>query len=497
MQKTVAIIGGGVGALSGAIRLARKGFRVKLFEKNERVGGKMNEHVLTTDAGTYRFDTGPSLLTMPFVIDELFAFAGVERSDYLDIMPINPICRYVYPDGSVLDAGADTQAMMGEIERFSSRAEAEQYARFLNYTQRIYDLTAEIFLFTPFQEWRNVLKSRHLAKLLRLPQIDPFRSVHASVERFFTDKRLVQLFDRYATYNGSNPFEAPATLNVIPWVELGLGGFYIRGGMYRLVEQMEVLARGMGVEINVNAEVERVVHDGQKARGVRVAGEDIHADYVLCNADVVEAHSSLIEGFAPRRRSLSRLEPSVSGMVFLWGMSNTSPRLAHHNIIFSSDYKREFTQIFKERRTPDEPTIYVSITSKTDAAHAPAGHENWFVLLNMPYLSGQDWTCEVERMREATLRGLQAVGINAEPAITTEAVITPEDFYHRYRSNKGSIYGISSNTRVSAFLRPINRSRQLQGLYFCGGSSHPGGGVPLVMLSGKMAAELIVEDSER
>lgn len=491
----VAVIGGGLGALAGAIRLARQGFCVKLFEQGERVGGKMNERVLMTDEGAYRFDTGPSLLTMPFVIDELFAFAGVERGSVLDFIPIDPICRYFYSDGAILNASADTQTMMREIGYFSSQQAAEQYARFLDYARRIYELTADIFLFTPFQEWKRILQSRHLPKLLKLPQIDPFRSVHASVEQFFSDKRLVQMFDRYATYNGSNPFDAPATLNVISWVEFGIGGFYIRGGMYRLVEQMEALARRLGVEICTNTAVEKILHNGHKVCGVRAAGEDIQADYVLCNADVVESHNTLIDGFASRRRMLNRLEPSVSGMVFLWGMNRAFPRLAHHNIIFSSDYKQEFTQLFRERQAPDEPTVYVSITNKTDTTHAPEGHENWFVLLNMPYLNCQDWAREVERMREAVLRGLCAVGIDAAPAISVEEVLTPEDFYRLYRSNKGSIYGISSNTRTSAFLRPANRSRQLRGLYFCGGSSHPGGGVPLVILSGKMASELIAEDA--
>jgi phytoene desaturase len=229
--------------------------------------------------------------------------------------------------------------------------------------------------------------------------------------------------------------------------------------------------------------------------GVQVDGEKYSADYVLCNADVVEAHNTLIDGFPGRKKRLNRLEPSLSGMVFFWGMKKQFPELTHHNIIFSGDYRREFEQIFTQKVAPDDPTVYISISSKTDTEHAPEGGENWFVLLNMPYLNEQNWRNEQERMKSAVLKRLLAAGIDAESAIEAESVLTPQDLYDLYRSNKGSIYGISSNTQTAAFMRPANRSRDVRGLYFCGGSSHPGGGVPLVVLSGKMAAELIGEDA--
>lgn len=498
-KNRVVVIGGGLAGLSGAIRLAQRGFDVELFEKNDRLGGKMNERVLPshTHGAPYRFGLGPSLLTMPFVLDELFAWCGEERSKHIEFVPLEPICRYFYPDGSVLNASAHLATMKSEIERFSSRAEAERYEQFLDYTRRIYELTAEIFLFTPFQELRKLLKRKFVPALLRLPQIDALRSVHASTQKAFTDKRLVQMFDRYATYNGSNPFVAPATLNVIPWVEYGIGGYYVRGGMYRIVEKLHELAVSADVRVHLNADVERILHDSNRVHGVRVAGTDIHADYVLCNGDVVESFNTLIEGFDRTRRRLNRLEPSLSGMVFLWGVKGVFQQLAHHNIVFSSNYEREFHQIFHERQAPDEPTIYISISSKTDADHAPPNAENWFVLLNMPYLNGQPWERITDQMRCAVLRGLHSVGIDVEAHIEAELVVTPEEFYRLYRSNKGSIYGISSNTKTAAFLRPANRSRQLQGLYFAGGSAHPGGGVPLVLLSGKMAAELILEDSSQ
>jgi phytoene desaturase len=246
------------------------------------------------------------------------------------------------------------------------------------------------------------------------------------------------------------------------------------------------------VEIHTSAKVEGIDHAGRSVRGISVAGERIDADYILCGADVVVTHNELIEGMPRRREMLNRLEPSLSGMVFLWGIDKSHSELRQHNIIFAKDYESEFRAIFDQLRVPDEPTVYISITSKVDVADAPAGGENWFVLLNMPYLAaGQNWADETNRMREAVFRRLRDIGIDLSGHIEEEEVITPIDFARLYSSNRGSIYGISSNRKTTAFRRPPNRSRDIRGLYFAGGSSHPGGGIPLVLLSGKMAAELI------
>ena len=507
-NKRVAVIGGGLGALSGAIRLAQLGFSVQLFEKNPKIGGKVNEVVLKD----YRFDTGASLLTMPFVIDELFDFAGFKRADYLDFVPIEPICRYFFPDGSIMDASTDKAKMKTAIAQLSPN-DVDAYERFLRYAERIHTLTAEIFMFTPIHEFRNLLQPRHFRTLFRLHQIDPFRTVHQSVSRFFSDPRLIQLFDRYATYNGSDPFQAPATLNIIPYIEYGLGAYYIKGGIYRLVDALEMVARERGVHIQTSAKVERICQvQNQRVKGVQVNGERIDADYVLCGADAVVAYDELIltkdatptsmlnarvlgQAHQHRREKLDQLEPSLSGMVFLWGMKRKHPKLAHHNTIFSSDYHTEFRQIFRHQQVPDEPTIYIAITSKADTSHAPADGENWFVLLNMPYLApGQVWEKEKVRMRRVVLDRLKQLGFDIADQIEVEQVYTPEDFSELYASNQGSIYGVSSNSKTTAFKRLPNRSRLLKGLYFAGGSVHPGGGIPLVMLSGKMAATLIAED---
>ena len=368
-----------------------------------------------------------------------------------------------------MDASADKVKMKKAIQQLSPN-DVKAYQGFLKYAERIHTLTSEIFMFTPIHEFKKLMKPRHFQTLFRLHQIDPFRTVHQSVSRFFSDPRLIQLFDRYATYNGSDPFQAPATLNIIPYIEYGLGGYYVKGGIYRLVDALVTVAREGGVQFHTSTRVEKICHDRKRVSGVQVDGKKVEADYVLCGADAVVAYNELIDGHQQCREKLNRLEPSLSGMVFLWGVSAKHPKLAHHNIIFSSDYDAEFRQIFKHRQVPDEPTIYIAITSKTDAGHAPDDSENWFVLLNMPYLAPEQiWEQEKCRMRAVVLDKLKQHGFDIAEQIEAEQVYTPEDFSELYASNQGSIYGISSNSKTTAFKRIPNRSRTLGGLYFAGG----------------------------
>ena len=493
MNEKVIVIGGGLGGLAGAIRLAKMGYQVDFYEKNTNPGGKMNEW---TD-GNYRFDTGPSLVTMPFIIDDLFAFAGFERREHLEFVPIDPICRYFFSDGTRFDASSNLDAMQREINRISPD-DVDGFQRFLDYAKTIYDITADVFILESVHEWSRLANGKTLRKLLRIGQIDAFRTVHQAVKHFFKDDRLVQIFDRYPTYNGSNPFKAPATLNTIVWVEYGLGGFYIKGGLYRLVEALVRVAEDLGVIIHSSTPVEKIKITNQKVSGIESREQFFPADAILCNVDVVETYNTLIDNQEKRREQLNKLEPSISGLVFCWGIEGQFDQLAHHNIFFSDDYQQEFESIFDELQHPDDPTIYIAVTSKHDKDHAPPNHENWFVLCNMPYLTEtQNWTKIVEQMRYRIFKKLQYHDIDVQDKIKVEKVYTPIDFHNTYASNRGSIYGISSNDRNMAFRRPANRDRNIKGLYFAGGSSHPGGGVPLVLQSGKIAAELLGEHLQK
>ncbi|MDT8324535.1 MAG: phytoene desaturase family protein [Bacteroidota bacterium] len=488
---TVRIIGAGLGGLSAAIHLAAAGREVVVHERQSAAGGKASE--LRSDG--FRFDTGPSLLTMPFVLDELYDIAGALPDERVELVPVDPICRYHFSDGTLLDASSDEEEFLAQVRNFSP-GEDVAVRRFLDYSQRIYELTSDIFLFNSLGDLKKLLRLRNLPTLLQLPRIDAFRSVHEGVTSFFRDVRLQQLFDRYATYNGSDPYQAPATLNIIPYVEYRLGGYYVRGGMYALVQSLYGIAIRLGVRFNFGSDVEGLETGAGRLRGLREGGCLHTADAIVSNADAVFTMSRLAPLSERAKRKYEKLEPSCSGLVFLWGVRGTRERLAQHNIFFSENYREEFEDIFSRLRAPADPTVYVSITSREDPAHAPEGHENWFVLVNMPYLTEENRAQSIVSIRNRVLARLNRAGFDIEKDIVYESAVTPVDLELRFNANRGSIYGISSNARNAAFLRPQSRVRSVPGLYLCGGAAHPGGGVPLVLLSGRLAAEAVLEDTE-
>jgi phytoene desaturase len=488
----VIVIGAGLGGLSAAIRLAYQGHDVTILEKNERVGGKMN----IWQAGGYTFDTGPSLLTMPFVVRELFSSVGRQMDDYLQLVPVDPICRYSFSDGSTLNARGDRESMVAALERFSPGS-GQEFVAFMEHGKRIYEASSEPFLFSSFGSMGFGDVFRNLRHVPAIAQIDAFRSLHECVREYFSDGRLQQLFDRFATYNGSSPYQAPATLSIIPYIEFAMGGWYVKGGMYKLAEALSTLAIELGVEIRTNAPVERIRLGRSAVEGVVLSGGDeIAADIVVCNADALFAHEQLLPGLEQGRRRYKNVEPSLAGFVMLLGVSRSYPELEHHNIFFSEDYEQEFDTLFREQLPYNDPTVYVGISSISDPSHAADGGSNLFVLVNAPAVGDNyDWETNRLKYRDVVLQKLSRSGLeNIESHIDVERVITPVDFAREYNAYRGSIYGTSSNSRMAAFLRPANKSKDVDNLYFVGGSSHPGGGIPLVLLSGKIVSELVAEE---
>jgi len=490
--KHVIVIGGGLGGLAAAIRLVRSGYRVTLIEKNEHLGGKMDRW----ESHGFTFDTGPTLLTMPFVVEDLLRVSGRRLEDHLELVALDPLCRYFFADGSGLDASADRMVMRGRIARMHA-GDAEAYPRFLDHARSVYEASAEPFLFTGFGSLRPAALVSRLRMLPAIFKLDAFRSLDASVTSHFQDPRIRQLFNRFATYTGSSPYLAPATLAVIPYLEFELGGWYLRGGIYRLAEVLGAVAKEEGVSITVGQSVARIAVRDRRARGIYTAeGEFIEGDAVICNADALYAYGNLFGDAPPRRAARYRqLGLSMAGFVLLLGIRRQFPQLAHHNIFFSGDYQEEFASIVGRGIPSDDPTVYVSISSKTDRNLAPEGGSNLFVLVNVPPLDAQGgWGGELPSYRRTVLRALARHGLDIQDDdIVVERAVTPKEFAHRYNAFRGSIYGPSSNSRMAAFLRPPNRARDVSNLFFVGGSSHPGGGVPLVLLSGKIVAELVGE----
>ena len=489
MELPIVIIGAGLGGLAAAIRLAAHGRRVVVLEKNERVGGKLN---IVAEQG-YVFDTGPSLLTMPGVLRELFASAGRRLEDALTLLPVEPTCRYRWPDGTQFDAFQSLPLLAQQIAALEPRDVAGLF-RFMHYAARIYRAVAGPFLFQPFDGLRDLLTP---AALRDSWTIDPFRTVDGSVRSFFRSPYLRQVFNRYATYNGSSPYRAPATFNLIAYIELVEGGWYLRGGMYELARALERLARDLGVEIRTRSPVARILTHNGRASAVQLAdGERLDASAVVVNADPRYAYSQLLPEAGAMRARLARLEPSCSGFVLLLGVDRVYEQLAHHNIFFSGDYPREFAAIFDKRVPAPDPTVYVCATSRSDPTHAPPGHMNLFVLVNAPALGGRfNWSREALGYRNLVVRKLERMGLDElDRRIAYERIITPEDLQTRYNATGGAIYGLASNNPWAAFLRPPLRAREFERLYFVGGGTHPGGGIPLVLLSGRAVAERLEAD---
>jgi phytoene desaturase len=487
----IAIIGAGLGGLSAASYLSNSGFEVDVFEQNSSPGGKAD----SLETGGFRFDMGPSLLTMPFVLQNIFLKCGKNIEDYLAIKPLEIICKYFYPDGTIINAYSNPDHFSNEVEAKTNESKYTTL-NYLGYCKTIYDLTSEIFLFGNPSNPSTYLNAKAAGTLFKINRIDPFRTMHEANLSFFKDKRIIQLFDRYATYTGSNPFTAPATLNIIQHVEYNLGAFVSEGGIYSIIKALQKLCEEDGTSFHFNSKVESILIKNDQAEGIEVNGKKLMYDSVVSNADINFTYRNLLKDTSsPAALRYSKMEPSLSGLVFYWGLMGVHPDLEIHNILFSDDYKKEFDDIFEKKVCPDDPTVYIYISSKFNQTDAPNGHENWFVMINAPFLNEQNWDEEILRSRKNILKKIKEfLQIDLKDKIISEKILTPELIEKKTGSFKGSIYGISSNNKMSAFLRHPNKSKKYKGLYFCGGSAHPGGGIPLTLLSGKLAAEQILKD---
>jgi phytoene desaturase len=480
--KEIIIIGAGLGGLSAACRLAKSGFSVTVLEKNEHVGGKVN----FVEANDYKFDTGASLLTMRHVLEDLFEFCGKRVENYLEIVPLEPICRYFWTDGTIFDASQNVEKTESEIAKLEPK-DVENFRKYLADSKQKYEISERTFLAKSLNDLPKLIRPEYLKDLLKISTLKTLDKHNA---KYFKSAKLQQLFNRFATYNGSSPYQTPATFALIPYVEFGLGAWYVRGGMYEIPKALEKLARELGVKFLTDSEVENIVVENKKAVGVKANGEIISADFIVSNADAIETYRNLLPA---KNKKYQNREPSCSGFVLLLGTRKKFSRLAHHNIFFSDDYRAEFDALFNQKIPAPNPTIYICATSRTDDSQSPEGHENLFVLVNAPYTSDEiDWQSQAKSYRDLIIKKLESFGLeDLESSIDFEQIITPTDFETKYRANKGSIYGISSNGIFSAFMRVPNKSKDIENLYFVGGATHPGGGIPLVLLSGKMTSEMI------
>ena len=473
----VVVVGGGVGGLAVAIRRAVAGDRVTLYERNDVVGGKLAEW----RAEGHTFDIGPSLVTLPHLFDELFALAGTSIDEQLDLVRLDPQFSYRWSDGSSLVLPDDRDAAREAIEAFSP-GQGAAYERFIDHGRRIWETSERTFFAGPMNHPASLMKRMRSPR--DLWRIDPLRTLHRAAS-IFDDPRLVQWAGRYATYSGSSPYRAPATLACIPWIEAGYGCWYPMGGLGALRDALGRVARSVGVEIHTGAEVTSIDTASGRVRSVRLAdGGVTPTDVVIANADAEHLYRDLL-GDRRGLRRVQRAERSTSGFVVCAALTGTTEGLAHHNVWFSDDYRREFDEI-AAGGFPTDPTVYACVSSVTDPTQAPAGEENWFLLVN----TAAGIAIDADRATEAVFAVLERHGVDMAGRARVLATLTPADLEQRYRAPGGAIYGTSSNGRRAAFVRPRNLTG-IDGLYLVGGSSHPGGGLPLVTMSARIVDEAI------
>ena len=482
----VAIIGSGIGGICSAIRLKKKGFDVDVFEKNEFPGGKLS----TFKLGDFRFDAGPSLFTMPHLVDELFSICDENPRNFFNYKKKKIHCKYFWNDGKKFTAYSDKNKFFNEVEK-EFNISGNVVKKYLSKAEIKYNLTEKIFLNKSLHKLSTYLNTDTIKALFKINFFQINKTLNKVNQDELKNKYLVQMFNRYATYNGSSPYKTPGMMSLIQHLENHYGTYIPEGGMYEIAKSLYKLANKIGVKFNFNSEITNLKVDNKKIKYIEINNiKKIEADYVISNVDTHHFYHKLL-GNKISHSSL-KSERSSSAVIFYWCMKNINTNLDLHNIFFASDYKSEFESIFEKKELYNDPTIYVNITSKDVKNDAPKNSENWFVMVNAPQNANQNWDSEIKILKKVIIEKLEKIlNININDKLIEEKIYSPVDLDKNTNSYLGSLYGTSSNDMFSSFLRHPNFSRKLKNVFFCGGSVHPGGGIPLCILSSKIISELI------
>lgn len=481
----IGIVGAGIAGLAASIRAAVAGHKVTVFEVNSYPGGKLTAF----EKHGYRFDAGPSLFTMPQYIDDLFILAGENPAEHFKYTRLDPVCNYFWEDGTTLSAHADMKNFSAEAAK-KLNVPTDYVLSSLQDSSDKYEANGRIFLEKSLHKWSTWLNISVFKALLKIHKYDLFSSMNSVNERLVKHPKLVQLFNRFATYNGSDPYRAPGLLTIIPHFEHHIGAFYPENGMHSITKAVYELALRLGVTFHFNTRADEILTQNKAVYGLRTEEKTYLFDRIICNMDVFFAYKKLLPNHVKPNRILQQ-ERSTSAVIFYWGIKKVFPQLDMHNLFFSEDYRSEFKYL-KEGKVAEDASIYVNLTTNHTPSDAPEGCQNWFVMINVPSQSDQSKTMDINVLREQAIKKLsRMLGEPIKPLIEMEEILSPQEIESRTQSHQGSLYGTASNKPLSAFLRHPNFSNEVKGLYFCGGSVHPGGGIPLCLLSAKIAVELL------
>jgi len=495
----IGVIGGGLGGLSAACTLAARGYAVTLFERNAWLGGKAAQ----LEGAGFRFDMGPTIVTIPSVLRRIFNEAGRRMEDYLELIRLDPQWRCFFDGGSRLDLAQDPEQMAQTLNRFSPHTKSgEHYRQFIRLSERLNDISQRQFFYKSIGGLGDMIDFRAAfdPKLLR----DVFsmrmgRTVAGTVRAYNPDPRVAQMIDHFTQYVGSSPYGSPAVLCGIAHMQTNEGVWYPVGGTRAVPVALARLARELGVEFRLNTSIEKVLTRNGEVTGVRTdSGEEVLLRAIVSNCDSVRTHRELINGKVGARFEKRRnYEPACSGVVLYLGLKKRYDHLAHHGFVFSRDPHEEFDWIYKKGEPAPDPTCYLAATTCSEKATAPEGGEALYVLVHTPYLRPHhDWKKMLPAYRQVIIEKLKRTGQmpDIEERIVFERALTPQDINDRYHVLNGAIYGLASHGRFLGAFKPANRSPDLRGLYLAGGAAHPGPGMPMVLMSGWIAADALDED---
>lgn len=489
MAKDVVIIGAGVGGLSTAIQLARNGYKVKIFEKNNYVGGRCGNF----EKDGFRFDIGATLLMMPDIYKETYRLFGREMHEELDLFRMDPIYNVRFAEGQQLTFSSDLALMQQNLEQI----EKGSYTKFLKYMSESYDTYQVSMKHIIDRNYYNAAQFFNLKNLFMLLRMKAFKNHYKHTANYFDSELLRIIFTFQNIYVGQNPFSASAIFAMLPFIELTDGVWFPKGGMHQIAQNFMDIARENHVSIEFGKAVKQIVTEGHKTTGIRLDDETFHsADIVVANADVPYVYNNLLHD-TPMRRKVNKLHYTCSAFMFHWGVNKIYPQLEQHNVFVSPDYKANIDAVFERKGLPELPSFYVHAPVRTDITAAPNGKEALSVIVPVGHIDpnhDQNWDELKEHARKSVIERLKEDGLtDIDGQIAFEVCYTPKTWSTIYNVTRGSVFGsLSHNLLQMGYMRPSNQHKKYRNLFFVGGSTHPGNGVPMVLLSSKLTTEKIL-----